>query len=97
MPVATVPRRHSPCKKAVVITLALSPAHNQPLEVSETQTLTIRIISSILPLAGGSRGYLRIVAPDMVDGEFVEIQCEGAAPEDESSIQWFFNNRVRPH
>ncbi len=45
-------------------------------------------------IASGGQGYLRIVAPDMTDGDFVEIQCEGAAPEDESRIQWFFNNRV---
>ncbi|CAF1253140.1 unnamed protein product [Adineta ricciae] len=42
----------------------------------------------------GGRGYLRIVAPDMADGDYVEIQCEGAAPEDEGGIQWFFNNRL---
>jgi hypothetical protein len=46
-------------------------------------------------IASGSRGYLRIVAPDMADGDFVEIQCEGAPPEDEGRIQWYFNNRVR--
>ncbi len=45
-------------------------------------------------IASGGRGYLRIVAPDMADGDYVEIQCEGAAPEDEGRIQWFFNNRV---
>ncbi|CAF3609191.1 unnamed protein product [Adineta steineri] len=43
------------------------------------------------PSAGGQ--YLRIVAPDMTDGDYVEIQCEGAAPDDEARIQWFFNNR----
>lgn len=31
----------------------------------------------------------------MAEGDYVEIQCEGAAPEDEGRIQWFFNNRVR--
>jgi hypothetical protein len=46
--------------------------------------------------SGGGR-YLRIVAPDMTDGDFVEIQCEGAAPEDEGGIQWYFNNRVCIH
>jgi hypothetical protein len=45
-------------------------------------------------LASGGRGYLRIVAPDMAEGDYVEIQCEGASPEDEGRIQWFFNNRV---
>ena len=30
----------------------------------------------------------------MEDGDYVEIQCEGASPEDEGRIQWFFNNRV---
>jgi hypothetical protein len=45
-------------------------------------------------LASGG-GYLRIVAPDMTEGDYVEIQCEGATPEDEGRIQWFFNNRVR--
>jgi hypothetical protein len=45
-------------------------------------------------LAGGGSIYLRIVAPDMAEGDYVEIQCEGAAPEDEGRIQWFFNNRV---
>jgi len=30
----------------------------------------------------------------MTDGDFVEIHCEGAAQEDESRIQWYFNNRV---
>ena len=32
----------------------------------------------------------------MADGDYVEIQCEGAQPDDEGRIQWFFNNRVRP-
>lgn len=45
-------------------------------------------------VAGVGQGYLRIVAPDMVEGDYVEIQCEGAAPQDEARIQWFFNNRV---
>ena len=45
-------------------------------------------------LAAGPGGYLRIVAPDMAEGDYVEIQCEGASPEDEGRIQWFFNNRV---
>jgi hypothetical protein len=44
--------------------------------------------------AGGAGGSLRIVAPDMGDGDYVEVQCEGASPEDEGRIQWFFNNRV---
>lgn len=43
----------------------------------------------------GGRGYLRIVAPDMADGDYVEINCEGASPDEEGSIQWYFNNRVR--
>ncbi|CAF4183766.1 unnamed protein product [Rotaria sp. Silwood2] len=43
---------------------------------------------------GGGQGYLRIVAPDMAEGDYIEIQCEGAAPEDEGRIQWFFNNRL---
>jgi len=43
-------------------------------------------------LAGSQ--YLRIIAPDMTDGDYVEIQCEGVAPDDESSVQWFFNNQV---
>ena len=30
----------------------------------------------------------------MTEGDYVEIQCEGAAPEDEGRIQWYFNNRV---
>ena len=46
-------------------------------------------------LASGARAYLRIVAPDMRDGDYVEIQCEGAAAEDESRIEWYFNGRVR--
>ncbi|UJR23322.1 hypothetical protein I4U23_026336 [Adineta vaga] len=45
------------------------------------------------PGAAG-RGYLRIIAPDMADGDYVEIQCDGALPEDEGGIQWFFNNRL---
>jgi hypothetical protein len=45
-------------------------------------------------IASAGQRYLRIVAPDMTDGDFVEIQCEGAAQEDESRIQWYFNNRV---
>lgn len=45
-------------------------------------------------LASGGRGYLRIVAPDMAEGDYVEIQCEGASPEDEGRIQWYFNNQV---
>ncbi|CAF4524399.1 unnamed protein product [Rotaria socialis] len=44
--------------------------------------------------SGGGQGYLRIVAPDMVEGDYIEIQCEGATPEDEGRIQWFFNNRL---
>jgi len=40
------------------------------------------------------QGSLRIVAPDMTEGDYVEIQCEGASPDDESRIQWFFNNRL---
>ncbi|CAF3425584.1 unnamed protein product [Rotaria sp. Silwood1] len=43
---------------------------------------------------GGGQGYLRIVAPDMAEGDYVEIQCENAKPEDEGRIQWFFNNRL---
>ena len=39
--------------------------------------------------------HLRLVVPDMADGDYVEVQCEGAAPEDEGSIQWYFSNRVR--
>ena len=31
---------------------------------------------------------------DMADGDYVEIQCDGASPEDEGRIQWYFNNRV---
>lgn len=30
----------------------------------------------------------------MTDGDYVEITCEGAAAEDESRIEWYFNNRV---
>ena len=30
----------------------------------------------------------------MVDGDYVEIQCEGASADDEGRIQWYFNNRV---
>lgn len=30
----------------------------------------------------------------MTDGDFVEINCEGAAPQDEGRVQWYFNNRV---
>ncbi len=45
-------------------------------------------------LASGGQGYLRIVAPDMTEGDYVEIQCEGAAPGDEGLIQWYFNNQV---
>jgi len=48
----------------------------------------------LLASGGGGRGYLRIVAPDMTEGDYVEILCEGAAPEDEGGIQWYFNNRV---
>jgi hypothetical protein len=48
-------------------------------------------------LASGGRGYLRIVAPDMSEGAYVEILCEGASPEDEGNIQWYFNNTVCIH
>jgi len=48
----------------------------------------------LLASGGGSRGYLRIVAPDMTEGDYVEINYEGASPEDEGRIQWYFNNRV---
>ncbi|CAF1504705.1 unnamed protein product [Adineta ricciae] len=37
---------------------------------------------------------LRITAPEVVDGDYVEIQCENAASEDEGKIQWYFNNRL---
>jgi len=33
----------------------------------------------------------------MTEGDYVEIQCEGASPEDEGKIQWYFNNRVCIH
>ena len=33
----------------------------------------------------------------MAEGDYVEIQCEGAAPQDEGRIQWFFNGRVSVH
>ena len=39
--------------------------------------------------------YLRIAAPDMAEGDYVEIQCEGALPDDEPRIQWYFNEKVR--
>jgi hypothetical protein len=48
----------------------------------------------LISLASGGGGYLRIVAPDMAEGDYVEIQCEGASQEDEGRIQWYFNNRV---
>ncbi len=48
----------------------------------------------MISLASGGGGYLRIVAPDMAEGDYVEIQCEGASQEDEGRIQWYFNNRV---
>ncbi|UJR20027.1 hypothetical protein I4U23_023161 [Adineta vaga] len=37
---------------------------------------------------------LRITAPEMTDDDYVEIQCEGAAPDDEGRIQWYFNGRL---
>jgi hypothetical protein len=30
----------------------------------------------------------------MTEGSYVEINCEGASPEDEGRIQWYFNNKV---
>jgi hypothetical protein len=33
----------------------------------------------------------------MTEGDYVEIQCEGASPEEEGNIQWYFNNRVCIH
>ena len=30
----------------------------------------------------------------MAEGDYVEIQCEGASSEDEGRIQWYFNNQV---
>jgi len=51
----------------------------------------------LLASGGGSRGYLRIVAPDMTEGDYVEIQCEGASSEEEGNIQWYYNNRVCIH
>ena len=47
--------------------------------------------------ANGGQGYLRIVAPDMAEGDYVEMQCEGASSDDGGLIQWFFNNRVCIH
>ncbi|CAF0982097.1 unnamed protein product [Adineta ricciae] len=38
--------------------------------------------------------YLRIAAPDMAEGDYVEIQCEGALPDDEPRIQWYFNEKL---
>lgn len=46
---------------------------------------------------GGSGGHLRIVVPNMAEGDSVQIHCEGAASEDENEIQWYFNNRVSLH
>ncbi|CAF3522929.1 unnamed protein product [Rotaria socialis] len=48
----------------------------------------------VVPPPSGGQGHLRIVAPDMTDGDYVEIQCEGASADDEGRIQWYFNNRV---
>ncbi|UJR34734.1 hypothetical protein I4U23_027511 [Adineta vaga] len=39
-----------------------------------------------------SHTYLHIVTTHMIDGDFVEIQCQGAAQEDYEHIQWYFNN-----
>jgi hypothetical protein len=33
----------------------------------------------VVPAPSGGSGYLRIVAPDMAEGDYVEIQCEGAS------------------
>ncbi|CAF4096350.1 unnamed protein product [Rotaria magnacalcarata] len=52
------------------------------------------VYPEVVPAPSGGKGYLRIVAPDMTDGDYVEIQCEGASADDEGSIQWYFNNRV---
>jgi hypothetical protein len=30
----------------------------------------------------------------MAEGDSVQIQCEGAASDDENRIEWYFNNRV---
>ncbi|CAM4742403.1 unnamed protein product [Rotaria magnacalcarata] len=52
------------------------------------------VYPEVVPAPSGGKGYLRIVAPDMTDGDYVEIQCEGASADDEGSIQWYFNNRL---
>ena len=53
------------------------------------------ILSGIDVLVYQNFQYLRIAAPDMAEGDYVEIQCEGASPDDESRIQWYYNEKVR--
>jgi hypothetical protein len=60
----------------------------------QKKEILIYLIKILYIFLASGRGYLRIVAPDMAEGDYVEIQCEGATPEDEGRIQWFFNNRV---
>ncbi|CAF1607632.1 unnamed protein product [Rotaria magnacalcarata] len=57
-------------------------------------TYPIPVYPPVVPRPSGGQEYLRIVAPDMAEGDYIEIQCEGATPEDEGRIQWFFNNRL---
>ncbi|CAF1170648.1 unnamed protein product [Adineta ricciae] len=45
-------------------------------------------------MSPSSKGHLRIIVPNIAEGDSVQIQCEGAAQEDESRIQWYFNNRI---
>ncbi|CAF4308597.1 unnamed protein product, partial [Adineta steineri] len=47
-----------------------------------------------VPRSNGARGQLRLIVPDMSEGDNVDIQCEGATREDENRIQWYFNNHL---
>ncbi|CAF0757295.1 unnamed protein product [Adineta steineri] len=61
---------------------------------SDTSILTMQEDHNYYrPPSSGSQNLV-IVAPDMADNDYVEIQCTGAEPDDEGKIQWYFNNRL---
>ncbi|UJR34477.1 hypothetical protein I4U23_021884 [Adineta vaga] len=72
-------------------------------EVSDshgTQTADPDAQVSACFLAPDSTGFgndgiinLIITAPDMEEGDFVELQCTGAALEDAESLKWYFNDQ----
>ncbi|UJR07187.1 hypothetical protein I4U23_011475 [Adineta vaga] len=55
-------------------------------QADDLDTATVQLTSN------SNHRYLHIIAPHMEEGDYVEIQCQGAAPHDQDRIQWYFNN-----